>query len=325
MKRLISILTLIISLLCFPACKKGGETLTVYAPDGAPALSLSYAIENCNDKISYNIVGSDVITAKVTGENPVADVAIIPINVASLYLGSGSVYQILGTITHGNFYFLSKTEGEITKQNATYLVGKTIGVVQLPNIPGLTLKATLNDLNVPFNELKNGEGKAQDKVNLIAIKPTEIGVTDCDYYLAPSPAADLKADKLSLNFVGDLGALYSENGFPQAVIVAKKSVLGSNFDKVKAVINGIKASENYLKIDNKTAICNAIKGRLEDGLTPSFNEQNLTENAIKRSSIKFVSAKNSRAEIEEFLLKIKAVNPNAVKEISNDFWFEGEF
>ena len=325
MKKIISILTLITAILCFPACKKGGESLSVYAPDGAPALALSYAIDNCNDGIDYNIVASDVIVTKVTGENPTADIAIVPINVASLYLGDGSVYKILGSITHGNFYFLSKTEGEITRQNAQNLKGKTIGVVQLPNIPGLTLKATLNDLGVPYNELVNGAQKVSDKVNLLAIKPVEVGVIDCDYYLAPSPAADVKAESLSLNFVGDLGKLYGENGFPQAVIVAKKSVLDSDFDKVKTVINGIKESENYLKIDNKTAICQAIMKSIESGLTPSFTEKNLTENAIKRSSIKFVSANNSRAEIELFLLKIKGINPNAVKVLSEEFWFKGEF
>ena len=114
MKKLISILTLIICIFCFPACKQGGENLSVYAPDGAPALALSYAMETV-DGVDFNVVGAEVIKAKVTGESPVADVAIVPINVASLYLGSGDVYQSLGVVTHGNFYFLIEGEETLTR------------------------------------------------------------------------------------------------------------------------------------------------------------------------------------------------------------------
>ena len=309
MKKLISILTLIISILCFPACKKGGESLSVYAPDGAPALALSYAMQTVSG-FDYNIVGSDVIESKVTGENPVADVAIIPINTASVYLGSGEIYQMLGVVTHGNFYFLSSSDVEINKNTVSLLIGKTIGVVQLANIPGLTLKASLSSLGVSFKELKNGEEKDENKVNLVNIKPTEIGVLGCDYYLAPSPVADAKSGSLGLKFNGSLHSLYGENGFPQAVIVAKKSVILSNKNDVNSLVNAIKESENYLKIENKDGICKAVNSNLESGLTPVFNDKNLTQNAINRANIKFVSAKDSKEEINNFLQKIKGVSVN---------------
>ncbi|MBO7215072.1 MAG: hypothetical protein J6V66_06220 [Clostridia bacterium] len=324
MKKLIAILSLIACILCFPACKDSGESLSVYAPDGAPALALSSAMEGV-EGFAYNVVGADVITAKVSGTNPIADVAIIPINTASLLLGNGETYQMLGVVTHGNFYFLSKNSGEITRQNASELIGKTVGVVQLANVPGLTLKVALGDLNLAYNELKNGSEKASDKVNLLAIKLTEIGVADCDYYLAPSPVADAKSVALNLNFNGSLDRLYSDLGFPQAVLVAKKSVILSDFDKVKELVNSIKSCKTYLKIENKDAICMAILSNLESGLTPSFTTKNLTQLAIDRANIELVLAKNCKQEVNDFIEKIRGVNPNAACTINDEFFYLGEF
>lgn len=323
MKKLISILTLIICLFCFPACKKGGETLSVYAPDGAPALALAYSMKEVGE-VSYNVVDSKVIKAKVTGENPLADVAVVPINTASLELGNGAVYQMLGVVTHGNFYFLSKLNKEINRDNISDLLGKTIGVVQLPNVPGLTLKVALSGLGIEYNELINNASPLMDKVNLLAITPNEIGVTPCDYYLAPSPVADIKAGVKSLNFVGSLHSLLLSGGFPQAVIVAKKSVLNANFDKVKEIVNAIKQSGNYLKIQNKNEICSLINGNLEEGLTSVFNQNNLTENAILRANINFVLAKDCKGEVNEFIQKLKAIKDD-LSLFSEEFFYNGDF
>lgn len=323
MKKIVAILTLITAILCFPACKKGGETLSVYLPDGAPALAFSLAINEADG--DYNVVGADVITAKVTGENPLADVAVVPINVASLYLGSGDTYKMLGTLTHGNFYFLSKSGVNISRENAQSLIGKTVGVVQLANVPGLTLKVALSNLNIEYNELKNGATAVHDKVNLLAIKPTEIGVQGCDYYMAPSPVADAKSKALGLSFNGSLSELYGEKGFPQAVVVAKNSVISDNFEELKAVINKVQGCNEYLSVENKNAITSAINGCIESGLTPQYNDKNLTENSIARANISFVLARENKAEVIDFINQLKSVNANAVGTLSDEFFYMGEF
>ncbi len=325
MKKLIAILTLIICVLCFPACKQDGETLSVYAPDGAPALSLSYAINSKIDGVSFKIVGADVIKSTVSGKDKKADIAILPINDATTLLGSGEDYKLLGVITHGNFYLLSRENAVISKENASLLIGKTIGVVQLAKIPGLTFKASLKGLNLDYNQLSNGTEKVEDKVNLLAITPNEIGRSDVDYYLCPSPVADLKAKALNLNFVASLSNLYNGEGFPQAVIVAKNEVISENFEKVTEVINKIKQSENFLKEENFPLILDCINACLEEGLTPSFNQNNLTALSVERSKIKFVSTKNSKAEIEEFISKINVIMPNVLGSVSESFYFLGEF
>lgn len=318
MKKLVSLICALILSFSLSACDKG-DTLSVYAPDGAPALSLVKAIENSTG-FDFNIVGADVIQTVVTGDKK-ADICILPINLASKLIGSGSDYKMLGAITHGNFYFISNKDFQITRQTAENLIGKTIGVVQLGSIAGLTLKATLRELQIPYNELVSGAQKSQNKVNLIPITPTEIGFLEVDCYLAPSPVVDVKAKALNYNFVGSLKSLYGESGFPQAIVVCKTSVLQYNINAVKNLVSNLDGVENYLLQKEKTAICAAISGCLESGLTPSFNQNNLTETSIKNSSIKFVDSKDCYSTVNEFITKIQSVSQGAVNALKPEFYY----
>lgn len=130
--------------------------VSIYAPDGAPALALAklMAEENQFGQISveYNIVPADTIGARVTGEDPAADICILPLNAASRLLGSGQTYKMLGTVTNGNLYILSKDDEQITADNIVELLnGKTVGVIQLANVPGLTLKIILQKYVIPYD------------------------------------------------------------------------------------------------------------------------------------------------------------------------------
>ena len=318
MKKLLSLICALILSLLLPACDKG-DTLSVYAPDGAPALSLVKAIENSSG-FDFNIVGADVIQTVVTGDKK-ADICILPVNLASKLIGSGSDYKMLGAITHGNFYFISNEDFQITRQTVGSLVGKTIGVVQLGSIAGLTLKATLQDLQVPYNELVGGAQKSQNKINLLPITPTEIGFLDVDLYLAPSPVVDVKAKALNYNFVGSLKSLYGESGFPQAIVVCKTAVLENNINAVKNLISNLDDVESYLLQKDKSSICTTISGCLESGLTPSFNQNNLSETSIKNSSIKFVPSKDCYEEVDEFITKIQSVSQGAVNTLEPEFYY----
>lgn len=143
----------------FPADATKPQTLSVYAPDGAPALALAGLMAGAIDAsgaaetINYNIVNATTIKTYVTGESPVADICILPVNLAANLLGTGEKYSMLGTVTHGNLYILSaKTDEEITADNISSLLGKTVGVVNLAEVPGLTLKLILNKYNVEYSE-----------------------------------------------------------------------------------------------------------------------------------------------------------------------------
>ena len=131
--------------------------ISVYAPDGAPALGLAKLMAtnetvNCAE-IEYNVVNATTIQTFVTGATPKADVCVLPVNLAVKLLGSGEKYTMLGTLTHGNLFIVSNGGKTITKQNISSLRGKTVGVVNLAQVPGLTLKTILKDNGIDFEVL----------------------------------------------------------------------------------------------------------------------------------------------------------------------------
>ncbi len=134
-----------------------GDALQVYAPDGAPALGLAYMMagesELSSTQFEYHIVSSDDIQTEVTGTSPAADICILPVNLAVKLLGTGEAYKLTGTITHGNLYLLSTDSTKITADNLSTLVGKTVGCIQLANVPGLTFRVILKKNGLAYNVL----------------------------------------------------------------------------------------------------------------------------------------------------------------------------
>lgn len=130
------------------------STVEVYMPDGAPALALARLMAEdmqFGNTVNYHVVVADTIASFVNGENPKADICVLPSNAASKLLGNNSSYTMLGTVTNGNLYILSKNGEEITSNNIkTALSGKTVGVIQLANVPGLTFKLILNKYGLSY-------------------------------------------------------------------------------------------------------------------------------------------------------------------------------
>ena len=317
------------------ACKQDADTdktYSVYAPDGAPALALVNAIEDNAEKFEYHVVDSSTIQTYVTGEEPEADFCILPVNAASKILGTGTVYQMLGTVTNGNLFFLSAEDNEVlTQDNLSTLVGKSVGVVQLPNVPGLTLQAVLNKYGINYQIVDNDGEKAEDKVNLIAFDPANVTPAGgCDYYLCPEPAASTKIKGTAsaakpFRMAGDLQELYGgEEGYPQAVLVAKKSVLeGDKTDKVvvKTMLSYMENSNAYLKTVTPETVLSALDGVRTEGLSASFNANNLTSEVIANCSVRFTAASACKERVNAFLEELIAVNESAAKAVSDAFFY----
>lgn len=317
------------------ACKQDADTAktySVYAPDGAPALALVNAIEDKAEKFEYHVVDSSTIQTYVTGEEPKADFCILPVNAASKILGTGTVYQMLGTVTNGNLFFLSAEDNEdLTQDNLSTLVGKSVGVVQLPNVPGLTLQAVLNKYGIDYQIVENGGEKAEDKVNLIAFDPANVTPAGgCDYYLCPEPAASTKIKGTAsaakpFRMAGDLQELYGgEEGYPQAVLVAKKAVLeGDEGDKsaVETMLSYMEESGTYLETVTPETVLSALDGVRTEGLSASFNANNLTSEVIANCSVRFTTASACKQRVNSFLEELIAVNESAAKAVSDAFFY----
>ena len=273
------------------ACNDSYETYTVYAPDGAPALALANAVqeEGEGENFDFRIVDSSTIAAQVQGETPNADFCILPVNAAAKFLGTGETYQMLGTVTNGNMYLLTTGENPvITSDNLSSLVGKTVGVVQLGVTPA----------------------------------------GGCDYYLCPEPAASakLRGTASSANpfkAAGSLQELYGENGYPQAVLVAKKTVIDSDSEAVGKMIEYMNGSDEYLSAASAEDVVNVLADCYTDGLAPSLNAKTLTKEVIENCSVYFTAAQDCKERINAFLAELIDVNPEFTTTVSDSFYYAG--
>lgn len=319
----------------FSACSDDASGYTVYAPDGAPALALANAVHEEGDKgnFDFRIVGSSTITAQVTGESPKADFCILPVNAAANFLGTGEIYQMLGVVTNGNMYFLTTGENPSigTTDDLSLLIGKTVGVVQLANVPGLTLQAVLKTNDIAYQTLLNDAQPAGDKVNLEPIGDASTGVTPsdgCDYYLCPEPVATMKiagtaSGKNPFKAAGSLQDLYGENGYPQAVLVAKRSVIEADPEAVETMIGYMAAGDGYLSSASAEEVVNVLADCYEVGLAPSLNANTLTADVIENCSVRFTAAPDCKNRVNAFLAELIGVNSEFTKTVSDSFYYAG--
>lgn len=306
------------------------KDIQVYAPDGAPALSIAKLLQedSADDGVSYTVVNATAISAYVTGETPKADVCILPLNLAGKLLGDGREYALCAVVTHGNLYMLSTQETVYNAENLSALIGKTVGVVQLANVPGLTFKIILNKFSLPWRELTNDQTPQTEVVNLKAISPDMVSPTikDIDVFVTPEPAASVKVNKTALNFVGDLQALYSvQNGYPQAVLVIKKNLIQDNHVWVESFLQRVKENATWLPTQITSlqiqAVCQAVQAHLTEGLSPSLTAQNLSASSIQNASVRFEEAFAYQSQITLFLNEMQQVQPNAATQVQEDFYY----
>lgn len=314
----------------FAACSDEEADYYVYMPDGAPALSMAMLLSEdmgFGSNVYYEVVDSSTIQTYVTGDSPAADVCILPVNQAAQLLGTGEAYQMLGTVTHGNLYILSKTDDtEITSDNIEYLVGKSVGVINLTAVPGLTFKTILKNANIESAEVTTSTEESESVVNLYALSAAnEVSATNYDYYVLPEPAATTLSNNqnLNLHFSGSLQELYgSENGYPQAVMVAKTSVIESDPQFISDMIAAVKTNSTWLEVADVSTVVGAVTSHLTEGMEATFTAANLNSQVIKNCAINFVAAADCHNEVVEFLQSFSAVAPAGTEyKVSDEFFY----
>lgn len=304
----------------FTACNNNADKgkISVYAPDGAPALSIARLIAENTDlgeEMSYHIVGSDEISSCVTYQDNSknADLCILPVNAASKLLGAGSKYKMLGTVTHGNLFIVANSEKEeITAENiASVLSGKKVGVVNLPAFPGAVFKLLLSK-----HEVKN-----------VTLEPVIAGQVDgtqndFDYFVIPEPAASVRVGNANLNLkvVGSLQELYGENGYPQAVLVAKNSLIKN---KPEFISDFMKAMEDNAKwlLDEGVQSATILSAVYSLYPSTSFNAKNLTKPVIANCAVRFSASAECKTAVINILAELKAAGDGAATEVSDDFFY----
>ncbi len=344
MKRLLTVLLsalfLVTGSALFAACDKESARVSVYMPDGAPALAMAQLMSEemqFGGEVSYNVVDSTAIQTYVGGDDPQADVCVLPVNLAAQTMGSGSVYRMLGTVTHGNIYFLSSKhpDAALTTENlADLLVGKTVGCIQLNNVVGLTLRLVLAQNDVDYAVIEDVSQAAADKVNILNIADPASGITpaaEYDYMVAAEPVVTTKvnatasnAEGMRLVNVGDLQALYGEGGYPQAVLVAKTSLIESQPAFIESLIEAVKANADWVKAETTSveSIVAAVSAHLPSGAKGTLTVQNLNKDVIGRCAVRFAAAAECKEEVNAFLAALSQAAGKTFS-VSDAFFYEG--
>ena len=332
LKKIILSVMLVATVFSGFACKKQQADITVYMPDGAPSIALAGAMreDNETDGVRYNVVKADTITSFVSfdDESKNADICVLPVSSASKLLGNGERYKLLATLTHGNLYLISKNAQTLyTADTLNLLVGKRVGVLQINAVPGLTFKATLEKYQIPYAEWKNTDEVKTDAVNLKAVvdMTAEDGALDC--YLVAEPQASVLVNKSGYAFVGDLQTLYSGNaeqtGYPQAVAVAKASLLQKDSARIREVVSVIEKSCEWVAKASGEEIVSAVQAHmLDEGQQTSLKAPLLTAQTLSRCGIRFESATAGKAEMQAFIGYLRSVNANAVGELADGFFWD---
>lgn len=315
---------LCVSALGFAACgNKNNGAITVYAPDGAPALALAQLMSDEKDfgkNVSYRVVSSAEINSCVTyaDESKNADLCILPVNAASKLLGNGARYKMLGTVTHGNLFIVASSDKQaLTSENfASALSGKKVGVVNFAAFPGAAAKLIMNKYGILNN------------VTLENVAATQVTGTEAqyDYFVIPEPAASTRIANVNLNLkqVGSLQTLYGENGYPQAVLVAKNSLIEKDPAFISEFTSAVTESANWLLNESTGAeiILNAVKKHYADpeNTKPAFSEVNLTKPVIRNCAINFVGSADCKERVKTFLNELISVNDGAATAVSDEFF-----
>ena len=336
LKKALAIVITSCCLACVGCSNKKNTVLTVYMPDGAPAMALAKLMKEDTQKdgVSYFVVNPTTIAARVTNEaqEKNADLCVLPVTAASKLLGNGETYQMLSVVTGGNLCVLSKDESLISAfadgeyKDLSYLLGKTVGVMKINDMPGLTFKWILNHYGLEWRELQNDGEVAADKVNLkgitdaTAIDPLDTGVA-C--YVVAEPAASVQVEKKKFTSVCSLETLYYKGeipmdctgetfiGYPQAVLVAKRSLIEKDKVWIESFLEEVETSVNWCQTDKASgeSIVSAVQSHLEDsGYATTLKAEILKREVIARCGVRFAKSSSCKEAVQTYLQRIASVD-----------------
>ena len=313
-KLLLAILCLVIPVVAF-GCNKESETVTVYAPDGAPALAISQMMsENFTVdgyKTEYNVVPA----AQIKDKALTADFAIVPSNMASiLYNQTNGKYKIVSVNTFGNIYLVGKS-GTAQIDSLADLAGKTVYLTGQNGVPDLVFRYLLKQAGVFEQVTLTYKSDGSEIVPLLKNG-------SADYAVLGEPAVSQSKAVAQTIELADLQALWktatgSQIGYPQAALVVDGDFAAKNPAYVKAFAQKLKGAKTWLS-ENAAAAGTALKNNGSLLKTELFNT-----NVIARCNIDYLSATDGKTIIESFYNVIKSFNYSLIggKLPDNDFYY----
>ena len=337
MKKFLSLLlglAIAFSTFSLVACDTPGsqsQTLKMFAPDGAPALSIAKFIndnENFIDGVTvdYNVVSSNDIGPKMAQGQ--ADLIVMPINAASkLYKANASdPYKMVAVVTHGNLFLMSSEPTDLDG-----LKGKVVGVIGQGLVPDLTFRSVLKAHDL-LDFVQVGEAPVEGKIVLRYFNdaPSMIpllkqGVLSVG--LLPEPACT-NLTKMPNNYTWnriDVQELYDSEAksYPQAVLMVKSSLLTKYPTLVEKISEKFDLAVQWV-VENPTNAVTAVASKLAQGLTPSLNANNINRQVVENCKIKWLTSSDAKEYCRKYINGVISVgvdlNVPPAKALNDDFF-----
>ena len=318
MKKIAIFLCLIFCFLTTLGCGKSSDKLLLVCPDGAPAIS-AYALKDVNG-IDFSVYPSTLIPQSITQDirKKNADIAILPVNLASKLCTSGEDYKMVGVLTHGNLYGISKSRVGIDN-----IKGKSVGVIQLNSVPGYTVKLMLNSFNIQYTENKNE--KNSDNVYLFNINADALAISNmladniADLCIVAEPMCSYLESRFAIERSLDVQSVYGS--FPQAIMVVKTTILENKKDKVNEIVSALDGYD-YTAL-NPTELVSWINSKMGES-TSSLNPVTLSKQALLNSNIHFERATTQKEKVKKYLSELKIFDTElgtVAENVSDNFFW----
>lgn len=304
MKKLISVLcaTVMSCALVLPlsACStEDKNTIHVYMPDGAPAISLAALMDSGYNGFDFTVVPSEEIAGVVSART--ADMAIMPIDAAAKLYNSGVDIVMLSVNTHGNLYMVGNQE-DIALAD---LKGKKLGVIGQGSVPDNVLRMLLKDANID-SEISENEvaGKVALTYNAATALIPLFKQGKLDYILLGEPAVTNAVNATGGKIAMDMQAQWEQafdGQFPQACLVAKGSLVKDRNSDVGNFLGAVKKSDGWAELNPEKAL-KAVEDNMKKGNQTTLKA--LNANIVKRCNIATVFASDSKTECNAYFEKL---------------------
>lgn len=284
------------------ACKKDGgdsDAVKVFMPDGAPAIALAALMDSGFENTEFTVVAASTIGERVSLGD--ADMAIMPVNAAATLYNKGVGITMLSVNTHGNLYVVG--DGDAIEPSD--LVGKRLGVIGKDNVPDLTLKMIAGELDIELEESDSAVG-GKIAVRYAADGPAIMPLIKqgvVDYALLADPAATNAVNNFDKSIVMDMQEQWRDvfgGAYPQACLVAKKSLVEESPQYVRDFLTALKASDGWAE-QNPQKTVDTIMEHIRDA-QPTLTS--LTSEIVARCNIETVFAQDAREECETYFQKL---------------------
>ena len=90
---------------------------------------------------------------------------------------------------------------------------------------------------------------------------------------------------------------------------------------VEAMLSYMEESNAYLETVTPETVLSALDDVRTEGMTASFNANNLTKEVIANCSVRFSPSGECKERVNAFLEELIAVNESAAKAVSDDFFY----